>query len=219
MRNKFEMQLMTLNNQLIKMGALCETAISLAVEALLNNDTSLIERVFETEREIDTLERDIESLCMRIILKQQPVAKDLRTVSSALKMITDMERIGDQAADITALLKYCNLQSAGAQCQRDIKKMAEAAIKMVTDSIDAFVHPDLSAAEKVISEDNSVDDLFIKIKCDIINLISENAAEGETAFDIVMIAKYLERIGDHAVNIAEWVVFSITGKHKNKAVI
>ncbi len=219
MRNQFEMMLVELNNMLIKMGALCETAISLAVEALLNNDISLSERVFETEREIDRIERDIESHCMRLIMRQQPVAGDLRAISSALKMITDMERIGDQAADITALLKYCDLRNAGTRCQSDIKQMAVAAIKMVTDSIDAFVHADLKTAEKVISEDNFVDDLFIKIKCDIINLISENAAEGETAFDIVMIAKYLERIGDHAVNVAEWVVFSITGKHKNKAVI
>ncbi len=214
MRDNFEMQLTELNRSLIKMGAMCETAVSLAIKALLGSDCTLIEKVNESEREIDHMERDIESRCMRIILQQQPVARDLRTVSSALKMITDMERIGDQAADIAGLIKYCDLDAAGSECREDIANMARAAVKMVTDSVDAFVHPDLSAAEKVILEDNIVDGLFIKIKSDIIKLIAENPAAGETAFDIVMIAKYLERIGDHAVNIAEWVVFSFTGKHK-----
>lgn len=214
MRDNFEMQLTELNRSLIKMGAMCETAVSLAIKALLGNDCDLIEKVNESERDIDHMEREIESRCMRLILQQQPVARDLRTVSSALKMITDMERIGDQAADIAGLIKYCGLDAAGSECRKDIADMARAAVKMVTESVDAFVHGDVSDAEKVISEDNIVDGLFIKIKSDIIKLIAENPTEGETVFDIVMIAKYLERIGDHAVNIAECVVFSFTGKHK-----
>ncbi|MBQ5333159.1 MAG: phosphate signaling complex protein PhoU [Oscillospiraceae bacterium] len=214
MRNRFEMQLEELNVDLIKMGAACETAISMAVKALLGNDISLAEGVKETEREIDHMERNIEGLCMKLILQQQPVARDLRTISSALKMITDMERIGDQAADIAGLIKYCNIDDAGSRCREDIAKMAEAAIKMVTASVDAFVKLDIDSAKQVISADDEIDGLFIKIKGDIINIIAENAALGETVFDIVMIAKYLERIGDHATNIAEWVVFSITGEHE-----
>lgn len=215
MRNRFELQLEELNTQLIKMGADCETAISMAVKALLNNDTKLVEGVKETEREIDHMERSIEGLCMKLILQQQPVARDLRTISSALKMITDMERIGDQAADIANLIKYCEIDRAGTQCRTDIAHMAEAAIKMVTASVDAFVKQDIEGAKSVILADDQVDGLFIKIKGDIINMIAENAGLGETVFDIVMIAKYLERIGDHATNIAEWVAFSITGEHEN----
>ena len=215
MRNRFELQLEELNTQLIKMGADCETAISMAVKALLNNDTKLVEGVKETEREIDHMERSIEGLCMKLILQQQPVARDLRTISSALKMITDMERIGDQAADIANLIKYCEIDRAGVQCRNDIAHMAEAAIKMVTASVDAFVKQDIEGAKSVILADDEVDGLFIKIKGDIINMIAENAGLGETVFDIVMIAKYLERIGDHATNIAEWVAFSITGEHEN----
>lgn len=215
MRNRFELQLEELNTQLIKMGADCETAISMAVKALLNNDTKLVEGVKETEREIDHMERSIEGLCMKLILQQQPVARDLRTISSALKMITDMERIGDQAADIANLIKYCEIDRAGTQCRTDIAHMAEGAIKMVTASVDAFVKQDIEGARSVILADDEVDGLFIKIKGDIINMIAENAGLGETVFDIVMIAKYLERIGDHATNIAEWVAFSITGEHEN----
>ncbi|WP_432649286.1 phosphate signaling complex protein PhoU [Huintestinicola sp.] len=215
MRNRFEMQLEELNVSLIKMGALCETAISMAVKALLNDDTALVDGVKETERELDHMERSIEGLCMKLILQQQPVARDLRTISSALKMITDMERIGDQAADIANLIKFCRMDEAGSRCREDITRMAEAAIKMVTASVDAFVKLDMDGAKKVISDDDEVDGLFIKIKGDIINIIAENPGLGETVFDIVMIAKYLERIGDHATNIAEWVVFSITGEHGN----
>ena len=190
MRNRFELQLEELNTQLIKMGADCETAISMAVKALLNNDTKLVEGVKETEREIDHMERSIEGLCMKLIL-------------------------GDQAADIANLIKYCEIDRAGVQCRNDIAHMAEAAIKMVTASVDAFVKQDIEGARSVILADDEVDGLFIKIKGDIINMIAENAGLGETVFDIVMIAKYLERIGDHATNIAEWGAFSITGEHEN----
>lgn len=212
MREKFEMQLEELNTDLISMGALCENAIASAVKALLNGDLELVQTVKDAEREIDHKERDIEALCMKLLLQQQPVARDLRAISSALKMITDMERIGDQAADIAAIVKFCDLKN---DASRDkISLMAKAAIEMVIESIDAFVKKDAEAAKKVIFKDDTVDSLFIEIKNDIIRMISENAEDGEAAVDIVMIAKYLERIGDHATNIAEWVEFSVTGTHE-----
>ena len=212
MREKFEMQLEELNTDLISMGELCENAIASAVKALLNGDLELVQTVKDAEREIDHKERDIEALCMKLLLQQQPVARDLRAISSALKMITDMERIGDQAADIAAIVKFCDLKN---DASRDkISLMAKAAIEMVIESIDAFVKKDAEAAKKVISKDDTVDSLFIEIKNDIIRMISENAEDGEAAVDIVMIAKYLERIGDHATNIAEWVEFSVTGTHE-----
>lgn len=211
MRNKFDEQLELLNNSLISMGALCESAISSSVKALLTNNPSFAEDTVNTEKEIDHKERDIEALCMKLLLQQQPLAGDLRLISSALKMVTDMERIGDQAADIAELSPYAKLSET--INERDISDMAEAVIKMVTESVDAFVKRDLSLADAVVQHDNVVDDLFIKVKNDLINLIATDAIYGEAALDILMIAKYLERIGDHATNIAEWVAFSITGKH------
>ncbi|MGN0587124.1 MAG: phosphate signaling complex protein PhoU [Oscillospiraceae bacterium] len=212
MREKFDMQLEELNRKLIKMGALCESAIAAAVKSLRSADKNLIESVRDSEREIDHMEREIEGLCMRIIIRQQPVAGDLRTVSSALKMITDMERIGDQAADIADIAPYCRLEEYP-QLKEDISDMASVVVKMVTDSVDAFVKRDISAAQNVISSDDAADGLFIKIKGDIINMITEKSGDGEAAVDIVMTAKYLERIGDHASNIAEWVEYSLTGTH------
>ena len=211
MRNRFQMQLEELNNDLITMGALCEKAISDAVKALLDSDERLIEKIHDREKEIDHKEREIEGLCMKLLL-QQPVAKDLRTISSALKMITDMERIGDQADDIGELVRFCNLNDS--ECRKDISAMSEAVSAMVKGSIDAFVKKDIEAAKAVIDSDDIVDDLFIKIKCDIIRMIAEEPTSGENAIDIVMTAKYLERIGDHATNIAEWVEYSLTGSHK-----
>ncbi|MGN1305098.1 MAG: phosphate signaling complex protein PhoU [Oscillospiraceae bacterium] len=212
MRNRFQMQLEELNNDLITMGALCEKAISDAVKALLDSDERLIEKIHDREKEIDHKEREIEGLCMKLLLQQQPVAKDLRTISSALKMITDMERIGDQADDIGELVRFCNLNDS--ECRKDISAMSEAVSAMVKGSIDAFVKKDIEAAKAVIDSDDIVDDLFIKIKCDIIRMIAEDPTSGENAIDIVMTAKYLERIGDHATNIAEWVEYSLTGSHK-----
>jgi phosphate transport system protein len=212
MRNKLDTQLEKLNNQLISMGALCENAIAIAVKALLNNDIHLAKTVKSVEIEIDQKEKEIENLCLNLILQQQPVAKDLRLISAALKMITDMERIGDQAADIAEIVSYIDLSSSINKVH--VSDMAEATIKMVTDSIDAFVKHDLKIAEDVIQYDDIVDELFCKIKTDVISLITGNPQNGEQFVDIIMIAKYLERIGDHATNIAEWVVFSITGKHK-----
>lgn len=212
MRNKFDTQLEVLNNDLISMGALCENAIDCAVRALNHNDLVLAESAINTEKEIDQKERDIETLCLKLLLQQQPVAKDLRLISSALKMITDMERIGDQASDIAELVKFINLSESKNYVH--ISDMAEATIKMVTESINAFVKRDLELANSVVEYDDIVDDLFLKAKNDLINLIAKDTKYGEQALDILMIAKYLERIGDHAVNIAEWVVFAITGTHK-----
>lgn len=211
MRNKFDTQLEILNNDLIAMGALCENAIACAVKALENNDRELAEDAMKAEREIDQKERDIEGLCLKLLLQQQPVAKDLRLISSALKMITDMERIGDQASDIAEIVAYVNLSESKNHVH--VSDMARATIKMVNDSIDAFVKRDPELANSVIGYDDIVDELFLKIKSDLIDLIARDTSYGEQALDILMIAKYLERIGDHAVNIAEWVVFSITGTH------
>lgn len=212
MRNRFQMQLEELNNDLISMGALCEKAIHDAVKALLDSDEKLIDRIHDTEKEIDRKEREIEGLCMKLLLQQQPVARDLRTISSALKMITDMERIGDQADDIAELVRFCRLDDS--ECRKDISAMSKAVSEMVKGSIDAFVKKDIESAKAVIDSDDIVDDLFIKIKCDIIRVTAVDTNAGENAIDIVMTAKYLERIGDHATNIAEWVEYSLTGSHE-----
>lgn len=214
MRNKFDEQLSKLNTELITMGALCEEAISKAAKYLETNNSELQKEVFETDREIDRKERDIESLCMRLLLQQQPVAGDLRTISSALKMISDMERIGDQASDIAEMVCFVNRTDIGSKVH--IADMARATILMVTDSIDSFVKHDMVMAQKVIAHDDIVDGLFLKVKGELIS--SVKSADGNTAealIDLLMIAKYFERIGDHAENIAEWVIYSITGSHKS----
>lgn len=211
MRNHFDEQLELLNLELIKMGALCEDAISAAIKALLENDVKMLEKAYEAEAEIDRKEHEIETLCMRLLLRQQPVAKDLRIISSALKMISDMERIGDQASDIAEISKFIGDDSSKSKVH--IKDMAEATIKMVTDSIESFVKKDIELAYYVMKYDDVVDSLFGEIKKELIGLITENEVNGELCIDLLMIAKYLERIGDHAVNIAEWVEYSITGKH------
>jgi len=177
-------------------------------------DIELAEKAIAADGNIDQKEKEIESLCLKLLLQQQPVARDLRQISSALKMITDMERIGDQAADIAEIVAYVDLTDNINKLH--ISDMATATIKMVTDSIDAFVKRDLKLAEEVIAYDDVVDELFCKIKKDVISLITNNQKDGEHFVDIIMIAKYLERIGDHATNIAEWVVFSITGEHKEQ---
>ena len=211
MRSKFDEQLNSLNNELIKMGALCEEAISGVTKLLIDSDHMLKESVIEADKEIDHKEKDIETLCMRLLLHQQPVASDLRTVSSALKMISDMERIGDQASDIAEMADYVNC--SGLQSEIHIADMARATIKMVTDSIDSFVKKDVDMAHSVIKHDQIVDDLFDKIKGELIYAIEQKSANAEALCDLLMIAKYFERIGDHAENIAEWVIYSITGKH------
>ena len=212
MRNRFDTQLNNLHVELIKMGALCEESIAAAMKSVLDEDETMAERAAATEREIDRKERDIEALCMKLLLQQQPVARDLRAISSALRMISDMERIGDQAADIAEIskfLKNCTLTS-----RVHLKDMAVAAVQMVTDSVDAFVKNDLSLAQAVKAHDDVVDDYFKQIKDELTALIVEDSYNGESCIDLMMIAKYLERIGDHAVNIAEWVEYSITGVRK-----
>lgn len=214
MRNQFDHQLRQLNTELITMGALCEEAISKATKCLLENDLSIKESVFDTDRQIDRKERDIENLCLRLLLQQQPVAKDLREISSALKMISDIERIGDQASDIADMAHFVN--ENGISSKIHIADMARATIQMVTDSVDSFVKKDLSIANRVLRHDDIVDTLFTKVKNELIASISEGAQNAEALVDLLMIAKYFERIGDHAENIAEWVIYSITGTHKTE---
>ena len=214
MRTKFDEQLEKLNVALITTGALCEDAISTAAKALLENDMDLAAQVNPIELEIDQKEREIETLCMRLLLQQQPVAGDLRQISSALKMITDLERIGDQTSDIAELVPY--LQKGDLSFSKvHIKEMAEATIKMVTDAIDSFVRQDLALARGVMEYDKVVDGLFNKVKAELIQLIGENRESGEFCIDLLMVAKYFERIGDHAVNVAEWVQYSLTGVKVN----
>ena len=212
MRNRFDTQLLELNNELIAMGALCENAIASSVKALLTEDLKLAASAIRIDQEIDRKEREIESMCLKLLLQQQPVASDLRLISAVLKMITDIERIGDQASDIAEIVTYLPKISGH---NKHIEEMAQATIKMVTDSLDAFVRRDLTLAWSVIEYDDVVDNLFTACKKDLIADIANNPADGERVLDILMIAKYLERIGDHATNIAEWVEFSITGTHKS----
>ncbi len=211
MRNRFDEQLNTLHNELITMGALCEEAISGAVKLLMDNDAQMKEAVVEADKQIDRKERDIETLCMRLLMQQQPVASDLRTISSALKMISDMERIGDQASDIAEIAEYA--YGSGMQSESHIADMARATIRMVTDSIESFVRRDTALAHAVIAHDDIVDDLFDKVKGELIRAVAERGENAEALLDLLMVAKYFERIGDHAENIAEWVIYSITGKH------
>lgn len=212
MRNRFDEQLEMLNNKMIEMGSRCEGMIALSTEALLDGDVKKAEQVRSDGHRIDQMEREIESICLKLLLQQQPVARDLRTVSAALKMITDMERIGDQAEDIAEIIVFLNGRT-GLECH-GIRKMAEATKKMVTDSIDAYVRRDLELSRAVCAYDDIVDNDFTEIKKSLIGMIAGNPADGEYALDLLMIAKYFERIGDHAVNIAEWVEFSVTGVHK-----
>lgn len=212
MRSRFDEQLALLNKELIEMGAMCEESIDMATRALSEYDKELAKKVAPLDIEIDQKEREIESMCLKLLLQQQPVAKDLRQVSAALKMITDMERIGDQAEDIAEIVTYLDGRSS-AQIGL-LKEMAAAAIKMVTQSVDAYVKHDTILAEQVISDDDTVDEYFDRVKRMLIDKIAQDPNEGEHAIDLMMIAKYFERIGDHAVNIAEWVIFSVTGIHK-----
>lgn len=212
MRSKFDEQLEDLNKELVLMGALCEKAIATSARALLTGNVTLADEVPSVSEEIDKKERDIESMCLKLLLRQQPVARDLRTVSAALKMITDMDRIGVQSADIAEIITVTGI--AAREDMLAIHDMAEATIKMVTESIEAFVKKDVAGAVSVIEYDDVVDNCFDKVKTTLIELFSKPETDGEYALDLLMIAKYFERIGDHAVNIAEWVLFSLTGSRK-----
>lgn len=212
MRNRLDQQLSQLYHNLIRMGAMCEEAIALAAQYLFEGDAAIGERVLHLDAEIDQMEKEIESFCLRLLLQQQPVARDLRQISAALKMITDMERIGDQASDIVEIIPYLGGKTGDAG--NSIRKMADAAIKMVVESVDAYVKGDLNLAYDVIQYDEVVDECFARAKKNLTQMIAENRTDGEFALDLLMIAKYFERIGDHATNIAEWVEFSVTGVHK-----
>ena len=212
MRSRFDEQLGLLNRELIEMGALCEEVIALAAKAMGDGDVALARKVGPLDAEIDRKERDIESLCLKLLLQQQPVARDLRQISAALKMITDMERIGDQAEDIAEIVTFLNGRHP--ENSALMREMARATIKMVTDSVDAFVKHDILLAEQVVRDDDTVDAYFDQVKHRLIEKIAAEPSDGEYALDLLMIAKYFERIGDHATNIAEWVIFSVTGVHK-----
>ena len=214
MRNKFDMQLERLNSQLTHMGEMCEIAITRATKALEDGKIDEAKSVQEADEEIDQLEKDIERLCLKLLLQQQPVARDMRQVSAALKMITDMERIGDQAADIADIVKVTSLGVPDASIR--LKDMAKVTASMVTKCIDAYVKQDLKLAREVIDFDDIVDDLFDEVKDEILQGMRKGITTDVQSLDYLMIAKYYERIGDHATNIAEWVVYSINGHHKGE---
>ena len=212
MRERFEQQMEILHTELIELGALCEQAIGRTYEVLLEGNQRAAEEIIKKDQVVDAKEREIEDLCFRIILQQQPVARDLRQVSAALKMITDMERIGDQAADIADIVKVTSLDVPDASIR--LKDMAKATASMVTKCIDAYVKQDLKLAREVIDSDDIVDDLFDEVKDEILQGMRKGITTDVQSLDYLMIAKYYERIGDHATNIAEWVVYSINGHHK-----
>ena len=212
MRDVFESQLKTLKDDMIEMGSMIEKAIENAIRALNNRDTELARAAIEADSEIDEQEKKIESLCLKLLLHQQPVASDLRMVSSSLKMVTDMERIGDHAEDISEIT-ICLAKNDKNVNLKVLHEMAKETTVMLVGSIDAYVNKDLDRAQEVLEHDDIVDSLFLEAKKEVIQLIRKEEDHGEEAADLLMIAKYFERIGDHAVNISEWVVFSITGKH------
>ena len=211
MRTRFDRELETLNLEMIQMGSLIERSIESTVQALIEKDVELAQEVIGYDKDIDDMEREIETRCLRLLLQQQPVAADLRLISTALKMITDMERIGDQARDIAEMLEY--VVQYKFESRVHIGDMARASIKMVTDSIDSFVRKDYDAAVAVIASDDVVDTLFQKVKDELTAAVAAQPENGEIFLDLLMIAKYFERIGDHATNIAEWVCYSLTGQH------
>ena len=216
MRNRFERQLLELNNELIQMGSMIERAIEMGISALVRQDVEKAKKAIAYDEEIDEQEKTVESLCMKLLLQQQPVAKDLRLISAALKMITDMERIGDHAADIsemTILMSDATYERSAINIDLG-ESMAKETTDMVIKCVDAFVNKDLELARTVIAQDDVVDDLFADFKQQLIKKINENVKNGEQATDMLMVAKYFERIGDHATNIAEWVIYSITGEHE-----
>ena len=213
MRDYFQEQLNELNLELTKMGAACEEIIILASRGLTEYSKELAKQVQTIGQQIDESERTIENICLKLLLRQQPVARDLRQISAAMKMITDMERIGDQSEDIVELIPH--MERRADEKYPKIREMAKAAQTMVTEAVEAYVKQDLSLARKVMAHDDVVDDYFSRVKQGIIAIIAENPGDGEYALDLLMIAKYFERIGDHCTNIAEWVEFSVTGEHKD----
>ena len=214
MRNRFDRQLIELNNEMIAMGVQISHAIGFAINALLSQDVDKAKEAIAFDEEIDQKERAIESLCLKLLLSQQPVARDLRQISAALKMITDMERVGDHAVDISEIAIHLSKEPYISHLGR-IEQMAKKTSGMILDCMQAFVDKDMERASSVITRDDQVDKLFLQVKADLIELIHQNPNNGSQAADLLMVAKYFERIGDHATNIAEWVLFSITGNHKS----
>ena len=213
MRNRFDRQLLRLNQEMIDMGSLCEEMITAAAKIVATRDKELMDDIVTMEEEINQKERDIERICMKLLMQQQPVASDLRVISAAMKMVSDMERIGDQACDITGIVKK-DAEVLTIRGNTHLDKMAKATISMVSKSIQSFIKQNLVIAHEVIEQDDVVDELFNRVKKETISLIHEDPGKGEECVAIVMIAKYFERIGDHASNIAEWVEFAITGEYK-----
>lgn len=214
MRSKLDEQLALIKNEFIQLGGLCVVAISVAAKALNDGARALAEKVAPLDAEIDQMERDIETLCLKLLLQQQPVARDLRQISAALKIITDMERIGDQAADIAEIVLAMLSEGYIPEDVGNIREMAAETIKMVTESVDSYVRQDIEKARQVIGHDDVIDGYFIHVRTVLIQKIAADPSHGEHALDLLMIDKYLERIGDHATNIAEWVIFSVTGNKK-----
>lgn len=218
-RSEFDRELENLHLDIIRMGGLIEDAIDKSISALEKRDKPLSEEIVANDKKIDDLERTIETECLRLLLRQQPVAKDLRAISTALKMITDMERIGDQASDIADLSLRFDDSQPFVSTVRHIPLMANIASQMVKSSIDSFVKSDVDAARAVMKRDDEVDNLFEKVKQDLISILVQKPEEADQCIDVLMIAKYLERIGDHAVNIGEWVEFFVTGEHKHAKIL
>lgn len=214
MRDRFEEQLKLLNKELVEMGALCEESIAYAVKVLTERDEKMRRNAIEAEKQIDHMEKDIESLCMRLLIEQQPVASDFRKVTSALKMISDLERIGDHAEDIAEIAVY--VDPVDLKNQVHINDMAQAAVRMVVSGMDSYVKQDEELARSVLKMDDTVDKMFLSVKNELIEMIRSGEENGETLLDLLMIAKYFERIGDHAENIAEWVIYAVTGKHRSE---
>lgn len=208
MRTRFDEQLKQLNNEMIQMGSLIENAIQNAVRAFFDKDTELAKKIMDNDEVVDQEQKKIENICFQLLIQRQPVARDLRTITAALKMVTDMERIGDHAADISELTVVM-ADHTEIMNRDDIKKMSAEAVMMLLHAIEAYVERDMDKAKEVIAHDDVVDELFIKVKSELIEAISRNPDCGEYAADLLMINKYLERIGDHATNIAEWVIFSL----------
>lgn len=211
MRSKFDGQLNQLNQEMIRMGQMIEKNIQEAIDALINGDAQKAGQIMEADDEVDKKQRDIENICFNLLIQQQPVARDLRTITAAMKMVTDMERIGDHATDISEMTEFLAGEPL-LQNMKHLKDMAGEASIMLIHSIDAFTEKDADKAKEVIDHDDIVDELFDQVKKELISLIAENPKQGEAQLDLLMISKYLERIGDHATNIAEWVLYALDDK-------
>ena len=211
MRSKFDEQLLELNKEMIEMGNKIILSIKNAIEALVARDENMAKAIMESDAEVDHLQKKIEGICFNLLIQQQPVARDLRTVTAAMKMVTDMERIGDHDADISEMTILMG-QNSQIDKFEHISQMATETMIMLNHSIEAYVEKNVIKAKEVIEHDDIVDDLFVEAKKDVIELILNSPSEGEGATDILMIAKYFERIGDHATNIAEWVIYSLKQK-------